>query len=238
MDQNKSNSHNLFNLLFSIVIPVLILNKLSDKLGSLPALVLALCFPLGYAIYDYLKYKEKSYISLLGFLNVLVTGGLAVLKLDGYWFALKEAAFPLLIGIFVFVSTYSETPFIKNVLLNPILIDADRVLKAIHERSQQLSFEKLVKKSNVILAGSFFMSAILNFVLAVKIFTPIDINLPQDQHGQLLNAQIAEMTYKGLIVIAIPSFAILMGLFYYFMNTLKTLTQLSLDEILKENSSK
>ena len=64
----------LFNLVFNILFPILILKYLSDRIGALPTLVLALAFPVGYGIYDGLKRKKANVFSILGMTNVLLTG--------------------------------------------------------------------------------------------------------------------------------------------------------------------
>ncbi|MFN3161931.1 MAG: VC0807 family protein [Pseudohongiellaceae bacterium] len=85
------------NILFNIIIPVIILNQLTRRLdenGPVIALVVALLFPLGYGIYDYLTRGKKNWLSLLGLVNVSFTGGMGLFQLEGIWFAIKEASFP------------------------------------------------------------------------------------------------------------------------------------------------
>ncbi|WP_374030368.1 VC0807 family protein [Bdellovibrio bacteriovorus] len=106
----------LLNIVFNIVLPVLILNKLSKFIGPFWALVLALAFPLGYGAYDLIKRKKFNAFSALGLLNVLLTGGLALLGLHGFWFAVKEAAFPALVGLFVLGSAFTK----KTIHRNPV----------------------------------------------------------------------------------------------------------------------
>ena len=118
----------LFNLAFNILFPILILKYLTERIGALPTLVLALAFPVGYGIYDGLKRKKANVFSILGMTNVLLTGGLAVLGLGGIWFSIKEAAFPALVGLFVFLSAYSQKPFIKTLFVNPQLINIDLLI--------------------------------------------------------------------------------------------------------------
>ena len=86
-----SHDNPIINILFNVAAPVFILNKLSAKLGSKEALLLALAFPLLYGAYDLIKKKKVNYFSLLGLLNVLATGSLAIMGLTGIWFAVKEA---------------------------------------------------------------------------------------------------------------------------------------------------
>jgi len=122
--QENSFSH----ILFSILIPVLILNK-GHKYGlnAQYSLVLALSFPLFFTIKSLIKSKKIDFISLLGLLNVLFSGVLTLLTLGGIWFALKEASFPLLIGCFVLASSFTKNPFFQSLFLNPATFDIEKV---------------------------------------------------------------------------------------------------------------
>ncbi len=76
------------NLAFNIVAPALILAKLSGThlLGPKWGLVVALAFPLGYGAWDFMKRRKANFISVLGFTSVLLSGGLGLLKVGGFWF--------------------------------------------------------------------------------------------------------------------------------------------------------
>jgi hypothetical protein len=95
--KKKNDKENpLINLLFNIVLPALILSKLSSetRLGPFWGFIVALSIPLLYGIYDFAKRSKTNLISVLGFISILLTGGLGLLKVDGFWFAVKEAAIP------------------------------------------------------------------------------------------------------------------------------------------------
>lgn len=225
--------HPWANLIFNVVVPVLILHKLSSRMGALPALLLALSFPLGYGIYEFTRRKKLNPLSLLGFLNVMVTGSLAVLGLGGIWFCLKEAFFPLLIGIFVLVSAFGKKPFIKTIFMNPQIMDTDKIHLLLTERAKEDEFENHLKTSTIFLSGSFFLSAILNFVLSLRIFTELDPLLSADEKSLILNQQIATMTQWGFIVLLIPSMLCLMAILWYLMHGIRKITGLKTEEFLK-----
>ncbi len=90
----KSNP--LFEVLFNVIIPSFILMKFSgeEHLGTAMALVVALAFPLVYGGMDLIRNKKFNFISALGFISVLLTGGIGLLELDTRWLALKEALIP------------------------------------------------------------------------------------------------------------------------------------------------
>jgi hypothetical protein len=228
-----NNNNGLQQVIFGILLPVLILNKGSHYTTPLIALLVALCFPIGLGIFEFVKHKKTSFISLLGLLNILVTGTLAVLNLGGIWFSIKEAAFPLLIGAFVFISSFTKSPFFGSLILNPAIMDIEKVQGRISEKNNHLDFAKLLKNCNFVVSGSFLISALLNFIIAKEVFIPIETGLTSDSQKQILNEQIAQMTYKAMISVAIPSFIIILILFYYFMAQLRKLTDLTLEEIIK-----
>lgn len=230
----KSPSHGLVSIVCNVIIPVMILHKLSAKMGALPALLLALSFPLGFGIYDFLKEKKLNPLSLLGFLNVSVTGSLAVLGLGGIWFSMKEAFFPFLIGLFVLISAFRKSPFVRTLFLNPQLMHLEKVDQILTERNNKTDFEAHIKTSTILLSGSFFLSAALNFILSLRIFKELDPTLTSEAKSLILNGQIAEMTQWSFMVIMLPSMIFLIFILWYMMRGIRRLTDLKMEEILKQ----
>ncbi|MBC7742208.1 MAG: hypothetical protein H7061_08425 [Bdellovibrionaceae bacterium] len=229
--QKKENSFT--PILFNIIIPVLILNK-GHKWGLDPrvAVVIALSFPLFITLKSWFFSKKLNFISLLGLLNVVVSGTLTLLALGGTWFAVKEAAFPLLIGVFVFGSSYSRKPFFQTLFMNPTTFDVDKVTQKLETEEKKESFLKLMRLTTRWLSISFLMSAFLNFVLAIRIFTPFDDGLADSQKREIINEQLSRMTLYSLGVILVPSMIFLGALLYYTFKKINALTGLSADELL------
>ena len=102
----------LLSLALNIAIPAFILMKLSGDgaLGPVGGLVVALAFPLGYGLWDFSRRREWNLISILGFVSVLLTGGIGLLQLDPKWIAVKDAAVPGLIGVAVLLSLRTRFP--------------------------------------------------------------------------------------------------------------------------------
>ncbi|MBY0553531.1 hypothetical protein K2P97_03310 [bacterium] len=229
--QENSFSHILFNIL----IPVLILNK-GHKYGLDPkaALVIALSFPLFFTLKSLIKSKKVDFISLLGLLNVLISGVLTLLTLGGIWFAIKEAAFPLLIGCFVLGSSFSKSPFFQSLFLNPATFDVEKVENKLDTEQKKQDFFLLMKKLTQLLSLSFLLSAFLNFVLAIKIFTPLSEALTEAQKQELLNEQLSQMTLYSMGVILVPSMVFLGALLFYSFKKINELTGLTTDDLLKK----
>lgn len=221
----------LVNLLCNIVAPMLILSKLSDRLGSMNALMLALAFPLAYGIHDFWQRRSVNFVSGLGFFSTLATGGLGLLRLEPFWFAVKEACVPALIGVGVIASQWTKRPLVRQFLLNDQVINLPRVNAALDEHHMRGAFEALLRASSVLLAGAFFLSAVLNFALARYLITaPPDTPEFNGQYGQMLA--------WSWPVIVLPSMAVMMFALWRLVKGLERMTGLGLEEILHQPEQK
>ena len=74
----------LVNLVCNVGVPTAILTWLSGArwLGPKWGLLVALAFPLGYGLHDFIVRRRWNFISIIGFASVLVSGGFGLLKLD------------------------------------------------------------------------------------------------------------------------------------------------------------
>ncbi|MEC9282798.1 MAG: VC0807 family protein, partial [Bdellovibrionota bacterium] len=184
------------------------------------------------------KTKKLNPISVLGFVNVLATGGLALFKLEGIWFAVKEGLFPLIIGIAVYLSSQWKNPLIKALLFNDQIFDVDKIQKQLDERSTQKDFDQHLRKSTKFFAYTFFLSAILNFVLAMYIFKDIPLELPDLERSTILNEQIADMTWKSYFVIVIPSMLCMFILLNYLIKGVNRYTGLGFQDVINQPETK
>ncbi|QDK38067.1 VC0807 family protein [Bdellovibrio sp. NC01] len=231
--ETQKPENSWLNLIFNIVLPVLILNKLTKYLGPLAALLLALAFPLCYGAYDLAKRKKVNAFSALGLLNVSLTGGLALMGIHGFWFAVKEAAFPALVGLFVFGSAFTKKPFIEAIFLNPGVMKVDLLEERLQQNGKQVEFHAHLKKATMWLSLSFVFSAVCNFVLAERIFLNIDKALSPEAQSVILNEQIAKMTTWSMAIIMVPSMIFLLGIFWYLMRGVKQYSGLTTDDLMK-----
>lgn len=231
----QKQENNFSHIIFSILIPVLILNK-GHKYGldAKLSVVIALSFPLFFTTKSLIKSKKIDFVSLLGLLNVLFSGALTLMTLDGIWFALKEAAFPLLIGCFVLGSSFTKNPFFQSLFLNPATFDVEKVENRLNDESKKQDFFILMKRLTQLLSVSFLLSAFLNFALAIYIFTPLSETLSVDQKQELLNEQLSQMTLYSLGVILVPSMIFLGALLFYSFKKINALTGLTVDDLLKK----
>lgn len=216
------------NLIINIVIPVVVLTVLSKDayLGPVWGLVLALSFPLVYGIYDLVKNRHFNFFSLLGLISILLTGGIGLLQLDPFWLAVKEASIPLLIGIVVIASLKTRYPLVKILIYNDNIINIETVNQALTERGVVAAFEKRLLQASWLLALSFFVSAVLNFILArVIVVSP--------PGTEAFNAELGKMTALSYPVIVLPSMAILLFSLWFLISGIHKLTQLEWEQIFK-----
>lgn len=229
MSQPAKKENLLLNLICNLVVPTLVLMRFSsDKyLGALWGLIVALAFPVGYGIYDLIARRKTNVLSILGFASVLLSGGLGLMKASGFWFAVKDAAIPTVIGATVLISLRTKNPLVREILFNDQVIDVARVNAALDARGRHAEFERLLRGASIWLALAFLGSAIVNFLLARYI-------LRSPPATPEFNNELGRMHILVWPVIIIPSMVVMMFVFWRLITGLTALTGLSTDEIFHE----
>ena len=224
---NKRKSQPLVDLLISIIIPSVVLMKLSgaDDLGASGALIVALAFPISWGLFELFKYRKFNFIALLGLVSVLLTGGIGLLKLDPQWLAIKEAAIPGLMGIAVLLSTYTRYPLIKTLLYNPSLVNIEKVQTQLTSHGMVNIFENRLQNATYWLSATFIFSSFMNYVLAKWIVT-------SPSGSAAFNEELGQMTLISYPIIAIPTTVMMMAIMYYLWRIINDMTGLTLEEIL------
>ncbi|MBD3894224.1 VC0807 family protein [Hydrogenophaga sp.] len=226
IDLNKPNP--MLDLLVALVIPSLILMKLSDPqdLGAVNALLLALAFPLFWGARELWQRRRFNWIVALGLVSILLTGGIGLLQLDNQWLAVKEAAVPGLIGLVVAGSALTSRPLVGVLLYTPALIDTERVSRQLQERGNQAAFDARLKTATWMLGASFFFSATMNYFLATWIVT-------SPAGSAAFNEELGRLTLLSYPMIALPSTLILLAVLYYISRAVRELAGLKLTEALR-----
>lgn len=227
----------LYNISFNILIPVYILNKGSSFFdsdqASLYSLLLALVFPTLYGFKDYFKEKKIHTISILCLVGILLTGGLALFQLKGIYFAIKEGLVPLVIALATLASVYFKKPMVYLILFESNIFKKDLIQQKVTQNNKRKAFNQLINKTTIWLSYSFVLSGMLNFIIGVWVFKDIDPQLSQDIQRQILNEQIADMTWMGYLFIALPLSFITMFLLWYLVKHIKNLTGLQFKDIIE-----
>ena len=193
--------------------------------GKAIVLIVALAFPILYGIYDFITRKKYNFFSILGFVSILISGGIGLLELDKDWYAIKEAAIPALFAIAIFVSLKTPFPLVRTFLYNPEIFDVPKVEAALKERNNEQEFERLMIHCTLYLVASFVLSAILNYALA-KYFIRSESNT--DEFVQ----EMGQMTAWSWPVIVIPSTLVMMLALFKLLKGIKAHTGYEMEEVL------
>ena len=147
------------------------------------------------------------------------------MQLDPSYIAVKEAMIPAIIGIIVLISQYTPYPLVKKLLINPDLLDTDKLYQALAARQNRELFEQRVARAGYIVASAFFVSAVLNYVLAKAIVV--------SQPGTTAYAEeLGRMTWLSYPVIMLPVMVMLMGAIIYMFSQIGKLTRQSLEDFI------
>ena len=224
-DAGESAENPLLSLGLNILIPVIILMRFSaeDRLGPVYGLLVALAFPVIYGLYDFTRRRNFNLFSALGFVGILLTGGVGLLKLGVQWIAIKEASIPLIVGIVVLGSLKTRFPLVRKLLGK--MIKLDRVDAALREKGTAEVFERQLVRATYIVGASFFLSALLNYVLAkIIVVSPAGTTA--------FNEELGRMTLLSFPVIAVPSTIVLAIAVMYLCSGIAKLTDLDVQSLL------
>jgi len=240
-DQDTSNSdhsdnqppqkqeNQLLSLACNLIIPPLILTMLSEPeyLGIKLAIVVALAFPIIYGAHYLLDRGKLNPFSALGIISVGLTGGISLMELDVIYIAIKEAAVPAIIGLATLASLKTQQPLIHTFLLNDSIFETKKITQSLQEKNAEAAFDRLLVNASWILAGSFLLSSILNYLLAVIILTA--------EPGTVAwNEQLGKMTALSFPVIALPATLVLVADMFYLFKGITRLTGMSMEDMLKQ----
>ena len=235
----------LLMLLFNFGLPILILRKANDWVGDLliqwlevptesklvPSLILvfALLFPFSYGAYDLLKRKKWNFFSILGIINILLTGGIGLIPGGTVnMFAIKEAAIPAIIGLITLLTLRTKKPLVELLLYNPQVFDVEKIEKELKMRGTKSEFKKLLTKCTWLVAVTFLLSAVLNYYLskAIVVTEPfVDANAFNDEIGEM-------MTWSQIVIMA-PCMLVFVYTIWTLIKGIKALTGLNMESALR-----
>jgi hypothetical protein len=198
-----------------------------EKLGAEAGFAVALFFPFAYGLWDFIVRKKFSFIAAIGFVGVLLKGGLGFFKFNNFWFAVNEAAIPTVIGVVLWVSVLVGRPLVGLFLLNDSIMNVDQIKAAINANQRQAEFDSIIKESTYLLVLSFFVSAVLNFVLAYYM-------LKSPVGTEAFNEEMGIMTAVSFPVIVLCSSSILVVALWRLMRRLKELTGMEYEAMFRQ----
>ena len=236
MTEKKENP--FLNLGFNIILPVFILNKgqkfITIEHSAVFILMLALAFPFMYGLKDFIINKKINAFSVIGLVSIILTGGLALLKLEGIYFAIKEAGIPLLFALAAVFSVLLKKPLAQVFIFKSSVFNTELIQNQLKLNNNEKKFEQLMMYSTLLLGVSFVLSAVLNFLIAQAVFKDIDPKLTSTAQELLINKQVADMTWMGYVFIALPLTVVTAFLFWWILKRLKLFTGLTLEELIPQ----
>lgn len=232
LTQPPKRENLVLNLICNVAVPTAILTWFSSDrwFGPHWGLLIALAFPIAYGTQDFIRRRRCNFVSIIGFTSVLISGGFGLLQLGGFWFAVKDAAIPALIGLAVLASMRARLPLVQEFLYNPQIMDVARIDAALAERNTRGEFTRLLRAASYLLAVAFFISSGLNYALARHL-------LKSPPGTEAFNGELAKMHLWSWPVIVVPSMIMMMFALWRFLNGLQAATGLTLDELMHENAA-
>ena len=227
LHEQASRENLLVSLVCNIALPGFVLSQLSapDRLGPVGALLVGIAFPLGYGLQDLVRRGRWNFFSMVGLASTVLTGGFALMALDGFWFAVKEASVPTLFAVAILATLGTERPLVRALVLNESVIDVTRLERELEARGTRAQFDVLLRTATRWMAAGFALSALLNFVLA-RILLKSPGGTPE------FTAELGRMTWLSWPVIALPTMVLTMWIFWRLMAGIHALTGLALDDLL------
>ncbi len=101
----------------------------------------------------------------------------------------------------------------------------EKVNTRLEANGNQSDFEQLLRTCTFLLALSFLISAILNFVLA-KIF------IQSETGTEAFTQEMGRMTFWSYIIILVPSMAIMIFILYRLIQGIQKMTGLKMEEFI------
>jgi hypothetical protein len=219
----------LLEIVLTLVLPSVVLDQCSrpESLGPFWALVVSLIFPLGFGAWCLWKKTGWNVFSVLGFVTILLSGGLGLLKLDAFWFAMKESAMPVMLGLAFPLTHRFGTPLINALVMQPHLFNVPALNAALAtETGKRAAFDAALYRASCGMGLGMTGSAIANFFLAMWLLGG------KEPGSELFVKGIAKLNWVSLGVIGVPMMFVMVVVFLWLMKQIQQITGLHRDDLL------
>ncbi len=231
--QKNRQEHNektlLWELFFNLCLPTLFLMKGHVWLPLSPkvSLAIAIACPLSYGIIDWIRESHFNWISFLGLISITIKGSVGLFEGSNHWLAINEMLLPSIMGCTLIVlRILQKPPFLTKFLLNNQFCYVEKINQAMTERKTLSRLQKHIMVYEWALAGLFFFSALLNYVLARYLVV-------HPAGSAEFNHELGLLTGWSFAIIAVPATLGLLFIVWRFFVQVKKLSGLSWEEILK-----
>ena len=217
---------NPVHVLVNIAIPVVVLLKLSapNRLGAVPALLVAIGIPAIWGAVGLLRTRKLETSAILGIVSVLATGVIGVFELNTRLFAIKEAAIPIGFAVLLVVSNSTTFPVVT--LLADMVQRRERVHTEVERLGMEHRYRKHLEASGLIWAAIMGLSGVLKFALARW--------LVQSPAGsEAFNHELARYELWQLPTTFTLSGVLILSLIWYIASGTAAITNMTPEEVLR-----
>lgn len=223
----------LAEIILTIVLPSLVLDQLSgpSRLGPFWALVVSLLFPVGFGAWCLWKKTGWNVFSVLGFVTILLSGGLGLLKLDAFWFAVKESAVPVMLGLAFPLTHRFGRPLINALVMQPHLLNLKSLNAALTNGTKRSQFDAALFRASCGMGFGMIGSSVANFFLALWLLGG------KEPGSEAFVKGISKLNWMGLLVIGVPMTVVMMFVFVWLLRQIQRITGLERDDLLNPGTT-
>lgn len=153
----------------TVFIPMLTMWFGPDLFGPNAALLLGLSAPLLFLLANLRREGRVSPLSALSIASVVLTGVVGLLSLDARWFAIKEAALPVLMG--GSLAATARTRFAVVTALFERILDQEKLLASVATPSARAAYDAATSQATLGIGIVTALSGALSFFLAQLLVT-------------------------------------------------------------------
>lgn len=207
----------------TVVAPSLVLVLGSDVFGGTGVLLVGLAPPLLWAVRGLIRARTVSPIAVLSIVGVTASGGVGLLELDTRWFAWKEAALGVLVGVLTGASAF--TPWcVVGVVLDRLFV-RDRVVEALARQGTADEYRRAVRNATLGLAVVSLVAAVVSGLLA-RSMVHSAAGTPE------FGSEVGYYTGWSFPVVTVPSLVLSVVVFRRLLARVEQLTGTAWDELL------
>lgn len=218
----------LIEVVLTIALPSLTLDQLSKpgSVGPFGALLISLIFPLGFGLWCWWRRMGWNFFSVLGLVTILLSGGLGLLKLDAFWFAVKESAVPVMLAVAFPLSHRWGRPLLNSLLLQPRLLNLKVLNRALDDNEKRRRFQHALLRASFGMGMGLLGSAAANFFLALYLLRG------KEPGGEAFVRGIGTLTWAGFLVIGVPLMGVMLLVFWSLLRSMESITGLDRNDLL------
>lgn len=112
----KPDKSQFLSLFFGGLLPVILFTIIEENYGTKWGLIAGLIFGCGEILFEIIKYKKVSKITIAGNALLIILGIISLFTSEGIWFKLQPAVMELFFALFLWGSIALKKPFLEIML--------------------------------------------------------------------------------------------------------------------------